>query len=397
MDRARIADLPEGIVAMNRADSAPPLGDRRKTRVALEMATAADDAGLRRLMAGNPMEGSIRIAFEREPSYFHAVAVQGRFHQVIVGRDLDTGDLVGVGTRTVKPAFVNGERRSVGYLSDLRLLPGYRGHTLVARGYRLLRELHRDGRAQLYYTVIAAENRLALGTIASGRAGLPAYRDLGTFLSPAVNLIGRKPPVEVGVEIVRGEPGRLGEIVDCLNEHGRAKQFAPAYAVADFGPGGWLRDFRVEDFYVALRGGRVVGTIAPWDQGGFKQTRVVGYRGPLRWLRPLYNAGAPVLGLPRFPRPGGCLGSFYAGFIAIEGNAPRIFRALLRRLYNDAVGAGHAYFLVGLHERDPLTSALGDYRCSPYRGRLFCVHFEDGAAAYRDLDGRIPHMELATL
>ena len=56
-----------------------------------------------------------------------------------------------------------------------RLLPAYRGRTLVARGYRLLRELHRDGRTDLYYTVIAAENTPALRTLAAGRAGLPAY------------------------------------------------------------------------------------------------------------------------------------------------------------------------------------------------------------------------------
>ena len=366
-------------------------------RVAFAPATAADDAGLRRLLAENPMDGRIQIAFEREPSYFHAVSVQGRFAQVFVGRDEDTGELVGVGTRAVKPAFVNGEPRAIGYLSDLRLRPAYRGRTLVARGYRLLRELHGDGRAALYYTVIAAENALALRTITSGRAGLPVYRDLGTFLSPAVNVTRGKPPLEAGVELVRGEPSRLDDIVACLNDHGRHKQFAPAYHREDFGPGGWLRDFSVRDFYLALDRGRIVGTLARWDQSRFKQTRVVGYRGSYRLLRPLCNLGAHLLPLPRLPRPGERLQSFYAGFIAIMDNDVRIFGALLRRLYNDAVGGPHGHFVVGLHERDPLAGALAEYRCSPYRGRLFCAHFEDGEAAFRELDGRIPHVELATL
>jgi hypothetical protein len=366
-------------------------------RVIFTPATAEDDGRLRRLLADNPMDGRIRIAFEREPSYFHAVGVQGRFAQVFVGRDLDTGELVGVGTRTIRPAFVNGAPRPLGYLSDLRLLPAYRGRTLVARGYRLLRALHADGRTDLYSTVIGAGNALALGTIASGRAGLPAYRDLGTFLSPAVNLTRSRRTLDAGVEIVRGAPSLLDDIVACLNEHGRAKQFAPVYRREDFGPAGCFRDFRVEDFYAAREGGRVVGTLARWDQSAFKQTRVVGYGGSLRLLRPLCNLGAPLLGLPRFPRPGGHLDSFYAGFIAAANNDVAIFRALLRRLYNDAVGGRHAYFLIGLHERDPLTAALADYRCSPYRGRLFCAHFEDGEAAYRALDGRIPHVELATL
>jgi len=366
-------------------------------RVVLERATVADDAALRRLLAQSPMDGSIRVAFEREPSYFGAARVQGRVCQVILGRDADTGEAIAVGSRTIKPVFVNGRARDVGYLSDLRVLPAYRGRTVLARGYRLIRELHADGRTDLYHTVIAADNARALDTLASGRAGLPAYRDLGGFVSPAINLGRRKPPLAAGVELASGTPALLAGVVDCLNEHGRAKQFAPVYHVDDFGREGRFTGFRVEDFVLALRGGRVVGTLGRWDQRAFKQTRVVGYSGPLRLLRPILNLGAPVLGWPRFPRPGEPLRSFHAGFVAVEGNDPGIFRALLRRAYNDAVGGPHAYMLVGLHEADPLTRGLDDYRCSPYRGRLFAVHFEDGAAAYRALDGRIPHVELATL
>jgi hypothetical protein len=358
--------------------------------VILEPATTADDAALRRLLAASPMEGRIRLAFEREPSYFGALRVQGRDAQVLIARDRDTGEAVAVGARSLRTVFVNGRPREVGYLSDLRLLPSYRGGTLLARGYRRLRELHRDGRADLYYTVIAADNALALGTIAAARAGLPAYRDLGGFLSPAVNLMRSKPALG-SVEVARGESGMLDQIVACLNEHGRAKQFAPAYDREDFASGGALEGVSASDFVVALRGGRVVGTVAGWDQGAFKQTRVVGYHGPLR------NAGAGWLGWPRFPPPGELLRSFYAAFVAVEGNDPAIFAPLFRRLYNDAVGGPHAYFVLGLHERDPLAAVLDDYRCSPFRGRLFCAHFEDGEAAYRALDGRIPHVEVATL
>jgi hypothetical protein len=351
------------------------------------------------------MDGRIRIAFEREPSYFHAVSVQGRFAQVMVGRDVETGTLVGVGTRVITSAFVNGEPRRVGYLGDLRLLPAYRGRTLVARGYRLLRELHRDGQTDLYYTVIAAENRIALDTIASGRAGLPAYRDLGPFHSPAVNLLDPMPEIDASIEIRRGEPGMIPDIVACLNDYGRGKQFAPVRAVEDFTPGTTrFRDFCVEDFYVACRKGRVVGTLARWDQGAFKQTRVVGYRGALRVLRPLVNLGAPALGWPRLPRAGERLRSFHVAFVSARDNDVTIFRALLRRLYNDAargVGAPgakrHTYCTLGLQSGDPLAAALAEYRCSPFQGRLFCVHFEDGADAFRQLDGRVPHVEVATL
>ena len=365
-------------------------------RVTFEPATAAHDAVLRRLIAANPMEGRVTLAFEREPSYFLASAVQAPFHQVVVGRDARTGEVVGVGTRAVRSGFVNGRIVPVGYLADLRLDPRYRGGTVIGRAYRHLAELHRDGRARLYYTMIAEGNRLALDTIAAGRGGLPPYRDLGRFLSPAVNLRRRKPPLPWDGEVVRGQAALLGEIVACLRRNHARRQLAPVYAEADFGSP-WLRGLRLEDLYVARRQGAVVGVLAAWDQRAFKQTVVRGYARALALARPFYNLGARLAGFPRYPSAGEALRSFYASLVAVDGDALDVFRALLRALYNDHVGGAYHYFVIGLHERDPLRPALADYTLTPFAGRLFVVHFADGEEAWRGLDGRVPYVELAML
>lgn len=365
-------------------------------RVVFEPATAAHDASLRRLIASNAMEGEVTLAFAREPSYFLASAVQAPFHQVVVGRDTDTGALVGVGTRAVRPGFVNGGVTPVGYLADLRLEPGYRGRTVVGRAYRHLAELHRDGRARLYFTMIAEGNRLALSVLTSGRGGLPPYRDLGRFLSPAVNLRGRKPAIDAGGEIVRGRPELRGEIVACLQRNLARRQLAPVYTEADFGSP-WLRGLCVEDVYVARRDGRVVGVLAAWDQRAFKQTVIRAYGRRLAVARPFYNAAARLLGTARYPPAGEALRSFYASLVAIDDDALAVFRALLRALYNDHVGGGYHYFVVGLHEHDPLRPALDEYTLTPFAGRLFVVHFADGEDAWRRLDGRVPYVELAML
>jgi hypothetical protein len=365
-------------------------------RVVFEPAGAEDDGALRRLLAENPMAGEVTLAFEREPSYFLASGVQAPFHQVVVGRDAGSGALVGVGTRAVRPGFVNGAEAPVGYLADLRLDPRYRGGTVIARAYRHLAELHRDGRARLYFTVIMERNRLALDTIASGRGGLPPYRDLGRILSPAVNLRRARPPIAWDGAVERGSPERLGEIVACLRRNHARRQLAPAYAAADFGSP-WLRGLGVEDLYLACRGGQVVGVLAAWDQGAFKQTVVRGYARRLALVRPLYNLGARFFGYPRYPPPGAPLRSFYASLVAVDGDDLLVFRALLRALYNDHLGGAYHYFVIGLHERDPLAPALQDYTLTPFAGRLFVVHFEDGEADWRALDRRVPYVELAML
>src|SRR5713101_3000649 len=125
------------------------------SRFRFELATTADDADLRRILAETPMPGRITVSFRRDPSYFDAAQVDGRFRQVVAARDDEENRLVGFGSRSVSERYVNGRPETIGYLSSLRLLPAYRNRGLVARGYAFFRKLHADGRARMYLTTIA--------------------------------------------------------------------------------------------------------------------------------------------------------------------------------------------------------------------------------------------------
>jgi len=368
-----------------------------RTRFAITLAEHGDDAELRALLRENSMNGSMQVTFEREPDFFAACAIRGGFYQVGVGRNLESGRIVGLGTRSIAHAFVNGRPVPFGWLSDLRLQPAYRGGTLVARGYRFLRELHADGRVNVYGTVIFQDNRTALRTIAATRAGLPAYHDLGTIHCPGINLRRRKPAKAADCDIVRGGCELLPEIVDCLNRNNARKQFAPVHDVESFIHGNRWKDFQPSDFYVACRNSKVIGVLGRWDQSAFKQTRVISYGRRLRWIVPAANAVQTLLGAPSYPEPGQYVRFFYVSFIAVDQDDVGVFRALLRRVYNDAVGSSFRYAMLGLHERDPLLAALEDYSLTPFAGRLFCVCFPGGEQVYRSLDRRAPYVEAATL
>lgn len=368
-----------------------------RTRFAITLAERGDDEELRALLRDNPMNGSMQVTFEREPDFFAACAIRGSFHQVGVGRDLESGRIVGLGTRSIAEAYVNGKAVPFGWLSDLRLAPAYRGGTLVARGYRFLRHLHGDGRAQFYGTVIFNDNQTALRTIAATRAGLPAYNDLGVMHCPGLNLRRRKPAMASDCEIIRGRRQLLPEIVDCLNRNNVRKQFAPVHNVETFSRGDRWKDFQPSDFYVARRNDRVIGVVGRWDQTAFKQTRVISYGKRLRWIVPAANAVQSLLGAPSFPEPGQYVPFFYVSFIAVDQDDRGVFRALLREVYNDAVGSSFRYAMLGLHERDPLLTVLQEYSLTPFAGRLFCVCYADGEPAFRNVDNRVPYVEAATL
>ncbi len=368
-----------------------------RSRFEIGLACPEDDQDIRGLLRRNAIPGVMHVTFEREPSFFESRRIHGDFCQTVVGRDRESGKLIGLGTRSVAEAFLNGQPAPLGYLADLRLEPAYRGGMLIARGYKLFRELHRDGRARLYTTVIFNGNHMALKSIARGRAGLPAYHDMGAVHCPGINLRRRRPEIDVDCKIKRGSAPLLPEIVACLNRNHARRQFAPVHKEADFTAGGRWRDCVASDFYVAIRQGQVVGVLAAWDQHAFKQTRTVGYGSGAAWLLPLANAFRKLSGGRRYPRKGELVRYLHISFVAIDGDHLDVFRALLRRAYNDATGCGYLYAIASMHERDPLLVALQEYSLTPFTARLFCVCYEDGSDQLKDLDTRIPFVEAAIL
>jgi hypothetical protein len=361
------------------------------------LAQSQDDAELRAFLANNPVPGNIEVTFEREPDFFAGSEIRGPFNQTIAVRDLHRDKIVGMASRSVAKAFVNGEPAKVGYLSDLRLSPEYRSGSLLARGYRFLKELHADGRTQLYTTAIFAENSRALATLTAGRAGLPSYHPLGCLDCSGINLGRNKSRFDARCDIEHGSLAILPQIVECLNRNNARKQFAPFHTCEDYLPGGRWRDFNISDFYVARRDGQVIGVIGQWNQRRFKQTRIIRFSGPLGWLVPMAKVVHPILKGHRFPEPSEELRSFYVSFVAVDNDEVSIFRALLRALYRDAAARDAMFALTSLHQEDPLRAALADYSLTPFCARIYCVCYGDGESAFENLDKRVPYMEAATL
>jgi hypothetical protein len=367
------------------------------SRYRFELAGPGDDADLRHVLAGTPMAGAISVGFRREPSFFVGACVDGRFRQVIAGRDCESGRVVGFGCRSVTERYVNGRPEAVGYLSSLRLLVAHRNRGLVARGYAYFRKMHGDGLARLYLTTIAEGNDLALGLLTSGRAGLPAYYYAGRYHTAALPLSGRRRArTAPGIDVRPARADDLPALVEWLRAVGPRRQFFPVYDVSDFGTeGGIFKNLRPEQMLLASRGGRLAGVLAGWDQHGYRQTVVYGYGRALRWARPLYNAWARWRSLPPLPAAGEELRYLTAALPVAED--AEVFAALLEALLARSAGGAAAYLLLGLHENDPLLEVVRSYRARWYTTRLYLVCWEDGEETRRALDGRPPYLELGCL
>jgi hypothetical protein len=367
------------------------------SRYEFALATAADDAQLRARMAMDHMEGAIAVSFRREPSYFAGCCVQGDVTQVVKCIDHQTGVLAGLGCRGATQAYVDGAALKIGYLSDLRVATEYRGGTLLARGYRYFRDLHDADPVPFYTTMIYEGNAPALDTLMGGRAGLPHYRDWGRFLTPALHLDFRMKPAPVaGVSVERGSNARLAEIVSFLNRWQSRKQFAPVYRESDF-PHGRFRGLRGEDFYLAIRHGRIAGTIAVWDQSVLRQTHVERYSTALTLLRPAYNMLSMVSPLKSLPAPGERIPGVYLACLATEEDDVTVFRHLLCAVHEDIRRGPWHFAIAGLHESDPRAAVLTEMRHIPAAGCLFAVHFADQPLSLDPLEMRVPYLEAGCL
>jgi hypothetical protein len=367
------------------------------SRIEIEVATEADNEELLRLMAEVPMPGSVRVAYCRDPNFFDALRVEGRTSQVIVGRDARSGRLAGMGSRSIKPMYVNGVPTNVGYLSSLRVVEEYRRTPNLARGYEKLRELHEDGAARIYLSTILSGNRLAQ-RLTTARGRLPAYHDIGEFRSLAISLRQRIRATTNGRLEIRPAAGDdAPALAALLNAEGRHRQFFPAYSEDDFFcHDGLLAGLAPEDVLIAFSAGRPVGLVAGWDQKTFRRSVVTGYAPWLRGVRLLYNLYSCAAGLPALPPVSAVLNYCYLALVCICGDDREVFAALLERLARSK-RESCSFLMAGMHERDPLLPVLTRLRHWVYPSRLYVVCWADGEPFFARLDNRPPYLELGSL
>jgi len=366
-----------------------------------ELATANDDAALRRVLADTPLPGPISMIFRREPSYFEAAEVEGQFRQVLVAREDVTDTLVGFISRSIRDVYVNGRPGSVGYVGGLRLLAAHRNRGVFVRGVAFFRKLHADGRVPLYLAAIPDGNQAALTTLTSGRGGLPTLHFLGRYHSALI------PPACRGRQhrgpsfplLIRpAAPEDRSAVLGLLRSEGPRRQFFPRYQEVDFFTGrGALCGLRPDDLLLAFRGRQLVGTLAGWDQHPFRQTVVHNLSMPLRLLRHLVNGWARFRGLPHLPGPGEEFRHLTAALPVVAGDDPGVFAALLDELRSREATARGCFVLLGLHEADPLLAVVRARQAWSFTTRLFLACWKDGEEALSRLDRRVPYLELGSL
>ncbi|MEE9572120.1 MAG: hypothetical protein V3W20_03635 [Candidatus Neomarinimicrobiota bacterium] len=361
------------------------------------VATKRYETDLRSLMRSIHIPGRIALSYQREPNYFYGADIQGKKNLTIVG--IIKNKLVGLGCISFKPMYINGSNKRFGYLSGLRSIPEVRGGRNLLAAYKYFHNIHVDNNVPAYITTIIDENEYAKSVLTSSRFGLPKYSDWGRYITYAINLNKRSRQIQNqdDVLIMRGTDFELDEIVSFLNRNGSKRQFFPVYSKWDF-ISNYTRDFSQSNFYVAVKGHKIIGILGVWDQSRFKQNRIIKYHGGLGKFRKIINVVLSLSGYHTLPSPGEELKLLYTAFVCIYDDKPDILNTLLRTIYNDYKNSKSHFLCIGLHEKDPLNIALKQFSTFRYYSRLYVVNWEDGNQFCKKLDkSRVPYLELATL
>jgi hypothetical protein len=358
--------------------------------VRVALAGPEHERALRALVTQDAMPGWIRMAYGREPDFFQGLAVEGPFTQAFVYLDAQ-GGVHGMGTRAVKPAWIDGEPAHLGYLGGLRVSPEVRGGLGLARGFRMLRELHGDGRCPLYVTTITADNEHAQRILTSGRAGLPRYLCAGRlcFRAVAPSWLARRLRPAAGLRVVGGEELGLEALLAFLSRHGPRRQLFPRLEAAHFGSP-YLRGLAVEDFLVVLDGsGEPAGVAALWDQSAYKQLLITGYAPVLRHALPLLRPLARWRTGLRLPRAGEELRVVYLSFPCFREDDPLLLRAILAAAGQRLEGRHRDCLLMAFTQNDPLRP--DDIAGVSYESLVYLACYEEAEPRGRAIiDGSRP-------
>jgi hypothetical protein len=321
--------------------------------ISFALASRDDDAGIRHLLATNPMPGRIRVRFEREPSYFAGCAPGT---DVLVARD--GARVVGVACRSIRKLYLNGVAEDVGYLGQLRVDRSYRGQLLTARGYRVMRELHEQRPARGYYTTIVDGNAQAEGVLVrKSRGVMPRYRFVEKLYTLALKGGGQ---AILPVRVPRGT-GQAGLPVLHQNLY-------PAHAS--------------QGEIVCVPG----GSAALLDQRAVKQTIIDGYGRALSLVRPFYNLVASV----KLPKPNTTLNHAYVTHFQAE-DPHALISAILEK------GKRFDHILFGFTESDPALQVARSFKPVEYISRIYTVAFDDGDDFHDRLLARPRAVDLSAL
>ncbi len=247
-----------------------------------------------------PMRGIVTLYVDRAPDFFFLNRLQGDEWRVYVAEE--NGELIGSLSVAYRQAFVEGRPCRIAYLSDVKILPKYRGSTVA---YRLLAAMFDAERSNDfdYFVCSALEGNTTVTTLFQGRTGFPSLHPVGV-VHVVNNIPTRLPGRNNRTKVRRAADGDVEKIVVLLNKFHRSQQFAPV-----FSPDSFLSMIRtstglsLNDYFLVEEGDSISAVASCWDQAASKRLVIERHSATTQALVLASRIGSAFGIIPRLPGP----------------------------------------------------------------------------------------------
>jgi hypothetical protein len=157
-----------------------------------------------------------------------------------------------------------------------------------------------------------------------------------------------------------------------------------------------MKGIRLEDFIVVFQGSEPVGVVALWDQSSFRRMVVKDYSGIMRLAGILDRIVGQFTRAPLLPEKGKPFAPRYLSCVAVKGNDPEIFAALLGEAVTRMRGRKENLLIAGFFENDRLCTVLNAYFHLPLYSNIYAVDW-DGTAHTAFGAGRDCYLDAGSL
>lgn len=366
----------------------------RAGAVVYRIAGQTDNTALLALLSENEMDSWIRLSLERRPDYFAGERLMGESRAVIAHESATPSRIVGMYSCRWLPVYVNGQPQQAMYLGELRVARQHRCRIGALRqGFTSIQHLMPgEWQRARWFTSIASGNRPARRLLEAGLPGFPGYTPLGEVETLVLSTRQGK-----ANDLWRqAERKDIPALADFYNRQSAAWQFAPVLGESWLAGLDGSNGLCLQDFRLMKSGVDIHGCVAVWDQRGFRQTVVQGYRPPLAQLRGPYNLWARLTRQPWLPAIGERLDYVFLAFAAFDTQGHATAIDGIRDALSAAGQKGAQLGVLGLS----LTNPLRDLLKTSLRGQRYrtCIESVDQSVdSLSAIDARPPQPEVAIL
>ena len=312
--------------------------------------TKEDGAGILEIMESDVAKGDIQLLYTRRPDPYDSFLQESS--RTVIGVFKNEGKIVGTVAGLPRTMYINGEEKTVCYVTNMKRLESYEG---LINWIEAFQKMYDPLNSDMYFCSIVKENTDVMKMLKKVRKKLPfsvgmdGYRTY--IISPHAAVKNSCP------KLVFRRAGAEDEkaVLEFINKWGRGKNFFPLFDSfeAENVPA-------VTDFYLLTEGDEIKALGALWDKSGSKQYVVKKYSKKisiLRALNPLFS----LLGYIKMPKEETEVKFTFLSFFLAEEDKREYYQSFLHHIRPE-VKKKYDMFVLGTNEHNPKREVLDKVR-----------------------------------